>query len=238
MPVFARPLARLLIGLTCLASLSGCGLFLVGGAAAGSAAVATDRRTAGEQVDDQTIELRVSSEMNKAFGDKARVLGTSYAGRLLLVGDVPTDADRQQAETIAKGITKVRSVDNYIRVGDLTPLSVRTNDTWLTSKVKSQLVATENVPFRTIKVTTERGIVYLMGKVTADEGQRAATTVSGISGVNKVVKLFTIVARETLLVEPSQQGTAAPVTDDSNSSGASTSSPAGDDGGAQTMPIK
>lgn len=236
MPVPARPLARLLIGLACLASLSGCGLFVVGGAAATSAAVATDRRTAGEQVDDQTIELRVSSEMNKAFGDKARVLGTSYAGRLLLVGDVPTDADRQRAETIARDITKVRAVDNYIRVGDITPLSVRTNDTWLTSKVKSQLVATEHVPFRTIKATTERGVVYLMGKVTDDEGRRAASVASGISGVNKVVKLFTIVARETLLTEPGTQG-AAPVTD-SSSSGASSPPPAGNGDGAQTMPVQ
>ncbi|MGA0582367.1 MAG: BON domain-containing protein [Castellaniella sp.] len=238
MPVPARPLARLLIGLACLATLSGCGLFVVGGAAATSAAVATDRRTAGEQVDDQTIELRVSSEMNKAFGDKARILGTSYAGRLLLVGDVPSDADRQRAETIARDISKVRSVDNYIRVGDITPLSVRTNDTWLTSKVKSQLVATEHVPFRTIKVTTERGIVYLMGKVTDEEGRLAASVASSVSGVNKVVKLFTIVARESLLVEPGKQG-AAPVTDDSSSSGASTPSPAGDSGGgAQTMPVQ
>ncbi len=237
MPVPARPIARLLIGLACLSALSGCGLFVVGGAAATSAAVATDRRTAGEQVDDQTIELRVSSEMNKAFGDKARVLGTSYAGRLLLVGDVPTDADRQRAETIARDISKVRAVDNYIRVGDITPLSVRTNDTWLTSKVKSQLVATERVPFRTIKVTTERGVVYLMGKVTDEEGRLSASVASSISGVNKVVKLFTIVARETLLTEPGKQG-AAPVTDDSSSSGAPTPSPAGDGGGAQTMPVQ
>ncbi|CAM3715538.1 BON domain-containing protein [Castellaniella denitrificans] len=236
MTVPARTLARLLIGLSCLSALSGCGLFVVGGAAATSAAVATDRRTAGEQVDDQTIELRVSSEMDKAFGDKARISGTSYAGRLLLVGDVPTEADRQRAETIARGITKVRSVDNYIRVGDITPLSVRTNDTWLTSKVKSQLVATENVPFRTIKVTTERGVVYLMGKVTDEEGRRAAAAASGISGVNKVVKLFTIVARETLLTEPGKQG-AAPVTD-SSSSGAAAPPPAGDDGGVQTMPVQ
>ena len=236
MPVPARTLSRLLIGLACLSSLSGCGLFVVGGAAATSAVVATDRRTAGEQVDDQTIELRISSEMEKAFGDKARVSGTSYAGRVLLVGDVPTNADREQAETIARGITKVRSVDNYIRVGDITPLSVRTNDTWLTSKVKSQLIATKEVPSRTIKITTERGVVYLLGKVTGEEGQRAATAAAGISGVNKVVKLFTIVARETLLTDPGQQGS-APVSDSSASDTAAPPS-TGDDNGAQAMPVK
>src|SRR5690606_10027266 len=146
-----------------------------------------------EQVDDQTIELRVSSEMNNAFGDKARVLGTAYAGRLLLVGDVPTEADRQRAESLAKSIPKVTGVDNHIRVGDVTPLSVRTNDTWLTSKVKTQLVRAKEIPSRTIKITTERGVVYLMGKVTDDEGQRAAIVASGVEGINKVVKLFQIV---------------------------------------------
>lgn len=238
MPLSAtRPLARGLLALACLSSLSGCGLLLVGGTAATTTVVATDRRTAGEQVDDQTIELRVSSEMNKAFGEKARVVGTAYAGRLLLVGDVPTDADRQQAVTIARGITKVRTVDDYIRVGDLTPLSVRTNDTWITSKVKSQLMTTENVPFRTIKVTTERGIVYLMGKVTATEGEVAAKVVSSVSGVNKVVKLFQIVSRESLITDP---GKPAPVTDTSASGPAAppASPPAADGGGAQPMPVQ
>ena len=233
MPAATRPLARLLIALSCLSILSGCGVLFFGGAAT-TATVAADRRTTGEQVDDQTIELRVSNEMSKAFGDKARIYGLSYAGRVLLTGDVATEADRQQAETLTRDIAKVRSVDNFIRVGDLTPLSVRTNDTWLTSKVKSQLVATKDVPFRTIKVTTERGIVYLMGKVTAEEGQRAATVASGISGINKVVKLFTIVARESLITE---SGAAAPISDSSSSS-TSAPPPAADDSGAQPMPVK
>jgi osmotically-inducible protein OsmY len=232
-----RPLARCLLGLACLSSLSGCGLLVVGGTAATTTVVATDRRTAGEQVDDQTIELRVSGEMNKAFGDNARVVGTAYAGRLLLVGDVPNDADRQRAVTTARGITTVRAVDDYIRVGALTPLSVRTNDTWITSKVKTQLMTTENVPFRTIKVTTERGVVYLMGKVTAAEGEVAAKVASGVSGVNKVVKLFQIVSRESLITDP---GKPAPVTDTSAShpAAAPAPSPAADGGGAQPMPVQ
>lgn len=233
----ARTLSRCLLAVCAVSPLAGCGLAIVGGAAAGSAVVATDRRTAGEQVDDQTIELRVSSEMNRAFGDKARVVGTAYSGRLLLVGDVPTDADRQKAESVARTIPKVRSIDNYIRVGDLTPLSVRTNDTWITTKVKTELASTKDVPFRTIKVTTERGVVYLMGKVTADEAQRAGIVASGVTGVNKVVKLFQVVARETILAEP---GKPAPVTDSSStgtSAPASSPAPAASGGGAQTMPV-
>src|SRR5690606_34207232 len=100
----ARTLARLLIGLAGLSALAGCGVFVVGGAAATSALVATDRRTAGEQLDDQTIELRVDNALNNAFGDKARTSSMSYAGRVLLVGDVPTEADRQQAATLAQGV--------------------------------------------------------------------------------------------------------------------------------------
>jgi osmotically-inducible protein OsmY len=233
----ARTLSRCLLAVCALGSLAGCGLFVVGGAAAGSAVIATDRRTAGEQVDDQTIELRVSSDMNRTFGDKARVVGTSYAGRLLLVGDVPTDADRQQAETLAHAIPKVREVDNFIRVGDLTPLSVRTNDTWITAKVKTELASTKDVPFRTIKVTTERGIVYLMGKVTADEAERAGIVASGVTGVNKVVKLFQIVARETILLN---SGQSAPVTDSSSKgtpAAAPAPAPAAPSEGAQTMPV-
>ncbi|WP_269496533.1 BON domain-containing protein [Castellaniella sp. S9] len=226
-----RRIARWGLSIAVLAALSGCGLLVVGGTAATTAVVATDRRTAGEQVDDQTIELRVASEMNNAFGDKARVLGTAYAGRLLLVGDVPAEADRARAESLAQGIAKVTHVDNYIRVGDITPLSVRTNDTWLTSKVKAQLVRTEQIPSRTIKITTERGVVYLMGKVTDAEGQRAATVASGVEGVNKVVKLFQIVTPASIAAESGQ-----PAATDASTTPAPDQPTA--DEGVQAMPVK
>ncbi|MDN5844263.1 MAG: BON domain-containing protein [Alcaligenaceae bacterium] len=228
-----RRFVQISLALAGVLPLSACGLLVVGGTAATTAVVATDRRTAGEQVDDQTIELRVASEMNKAFGDKARVLATAYAGRVLLVGDVPTEADRQQAEAITKTIPKVQKIDNYIRVGDITPLSVRTNDTWLTSLVKAEMVKTKEVPSRTIKITTERGVVYLMGKVTGEEGQRAGIVASSVKGVNKVVKLFQTVSRESILAEPGVPSSSqpAPVTDSSSTSTTS-------DSDVQTMPIK
>ncbi len=231
-PCSRHRIARWALSIAALAALPGCGVLVVGGTAATSAVVATDRRTAGEQVDDQTIELRVASEMNNAFGDKARVLGTAYAGRLLLLGDVPSEADRERAESIAKAIPKVTRVDNYIRVGDITPLSVRTNDTWLTSKVKTQLVRTEQVPSRTIKITTERGVVYLMGKVTDAEGQRAATAASAVEGINKVVKLFQIVSPASIAADPGQPAAA----DDASTTPAPAQpAPAGD---VQAMPVK
>jgi len=220
------------LALAGLTTLAGCGALVVGGAAATTAVVATDRRTAGEQVEDQAIELKAAAEMRKLFDEeKARVNVVSYAGLLLLTGDVPTEQDKQKAEAAAQGVEKVRRVVNQIRVGDVTPISVRTNDTWLTSKVRSALINTKEVPSRTINVTTERGIVYLMGKVTEAESQRAGKVAAGVAGVNKVVKLFQIVSPESIAADTSP----APVDDASNTG--STNTP-DSSSGVETMPVQ
>lgn len=234
MPTQRRAQRALLagLGLAGAIALSGCGLLVVGGTAATTATVATDRRTAGEQVEDQTIELKVGAEMRKLFpDDNARVNATSYAGLLLLTGDVPNEQGKQQAENTAKQVEKVKKVINELRVGEVTPISVRTNDTWLTSKVKSTLINTKGVPTRTILVTTERGIVYLLGKVTAEEGQMAATAASGVSGINKVVKLFDIVSAASI----NAPSTPAPI-QDSGAGSTGNASPA--TSGVETMPVQ
>lgn len=213
-------------------ALSGCGLLVVGGAAT-TAVVATDRRTTGEQVEDQAIEMKSAAEMRRLFGDKARINTTSYAGLTLLTGDVPTAQDKEKAGQAAMQVEKVKKVINELRVGDLTPVSVRTNDTWLTSKVRSTLINTKEVPSRTIVVTTERGIVYLMGKVTSAEGERAGKAAASVTGVNKVVKLFQIVSPESIAQEP--QGP-APVQESSTSG--STMAPDTSGSGVETLPVK
>ncbi|CAM5467993.1 Osmotically-inducible protein OsmY OS=Eoetvoesiella caeni OX=645616 GN=DFR37_107142 PE=4 SV=1 [Eoetvoesiella caeni] len=227
----------LALGLTCTAVLTGCGALVVGGAAAGTAIVATDRRTAGEQVEDKSIEMKVGSETRRLFAanpDSARVVASSYAGHVLLVGDVPTQADKDKAGTAAKGVEKVKQVVNELRVGEVTPLSVRTNDTWLTTKVTTALINTKDVPSRTIVVTTERGIVYLQGKVTDTEGQLAAKAAASVSGVNKVVKLFEIVSREsTFMSQPP-----APVENKDSSSAPPASSAGSGSGAVETIPIQ
>lgn len=193
--------------------LSGCGVLLVGGAAT-TASVAADRRTTGEQVEDQTIELKTGAEMTRLFGDKARVVAVSYARKVLLIGDVPNEQDKAKAADAAAKVENVKEVINRLRVGEITPLSVRTNDTWITTKVRTALINAKDVPARTIVVTTERGVVYLQGKVTETEGLMAARVASTTVGVNEVIKLFQIVARETLVTDPVQgsaPGTAAPV---------------------------
>lgn len=176
--------------------LPGCAPLVVGGAAATTAIVATDRRTTGEQVEDQAIELKTSSEMRRLIPDNARINVTSYAGVVLLTGDVPSEAQKQTAEKAASQVEKVTKVYNRLRVGDVTPVSVRSNDTWLTSKVRTSLINTKDVPSRTILVTTERGVVYLMGRVTQAESQRATKVAAGIKGVNEVATLFEIVTDE------------------------------------------
>jgi osmotically-inducible protein OsmY len=234
MPTQRRTQRALLagLGLAGAIALSGCGLLVVGGTAATTATVATDRRTAGEQVEDQTIELKIGAEMRKLFPeDNARVNAASYAGLVLLTGDVPNEQGKQQAENAAKRVEKVKKVVNELRVGEVTPISVRTNDTWLTSKVKSTLINTKGVPTRTIIVTTERGVVYLLGKVTAEEGQMAGTAASGVSGINKVVKLFNIVSAASINAPSSP----API-QDSGTSSTGSASPAGS--GVETMPVQ
>lgn len=231
----ARSLLLAAMAAASLCSLSGCGLFVVGGAAATTATVASDRRTAGEQVDDKTIQIKASNDVGAIIGAKGRVNTTSYAGWLLLVGDVPSEQVKQQAGERAGKIPKVKRVFNELRVGDITPLSVRTNDTWLTSKVMTSLIDTKGVPTRTIVVTTERGIVYLMGKVTATEAELAAKVASGVGGVNKVVKLFDIVTPESL----QQRSGPAPIQDSGSSSTTTTPAPAAPaSGGAQAMPVQ
>src|SRR5690606_36724071 len=108
-----------------------------------------------------------------------------------------------------------------LRVGDITPLSVRTNDTWPTSKVRTTLINTKEVPTRTILITTERGIVYLLGKVTDAEGQRAAKAAASVTGINKVVKLFQIVSPESIPAPSSPAPVEAPPTDSTSAPDAS-----------------
>lgn len=222
------------IGLAALTSLYGCAPLVVGGAAATTALVAADRRTAGEQVEDKSIELKIANEMNRLFAETqgVRINAHSYAGQVLLVGDVPTENDKQRAGEAAQAVDKVVRVINELRVGPITPISVRTNDTWITSKVGGTLINTKDVPSRTISITTERGIVYLQGRVTEDEAARASIAASSVAGVNKVVKLFEIVPASSL----QQQPQAAPESGTPSQSHDTSAVP--ESGGAQVLPVQ
>lgn len=226
--------AALCLSLTGIGMLAGCAPIVVGGAAATTAAVASDRRTAGEQVEDKSIQMKISNDLAKMLPeDRARYNVVSYAGRVLLLGDVPTEAEKQKAEEAASKVEHVNRVYNQMRVGEITPFSVRSNDSWLTTKVTTALINTKGVPTRTISVTTERGIVYLMGKLTPMEAEITAKASSGVGGINKVVTLFDIVSPESLT---GNGGQAAPVST-APTSGNTPAAPASG-GEVEVMPIQ
>jgi osmotically-inducible protein OsmY len=188
---------RLFCFLLAAASLSSCAL-VIGGAVVGGAMVAVDRRTAGSQVDDETIELKANSRMNEAFGDRARVSVTSYNRMVLLTGEVPADADKTTAEQAVARIDNVLSVVNELTVGPLNTFSERSKDTFITTKVKASLIDAKDLFANSIKVVTHRGTVYLMGRVTEREANRATEIARGVSGVVKVVRVFEILTEAEL----------------------------------------
>jgi len=210
-PCLSRSLLTLAASALLVGGLSACAPVVVGTAAVTGAAVAFDRRTAGEQLDDQTIEFKIASEVRKLFPNTdVRINATSYSGEVLLTGDVPTQADRVRAETELARVERVRRIINRLRVGDITPLSMRSDDTWLTSKVRTNLINTKDVPSTSIVITTERGTVYLMGRVTRAEAERSARVAANVNGVNQVVTLFEVVSPERIAAPADKPPAPAP----------------------------
>jgi hypothetical protein len=134
--------------------------------------------------------------MSTTFGNTARINVSSYERVVLLTGDAFSEKIRGEAATIAANTNQVRSVINRLHVGPLASFSQITSDTWLSSKVKTTLMTTENVPYGAIKITVERDNVYLQGLVTEAESTRIAEVVSGVGGVREVYTLFNIMTPE------------------------------------------
>lgn len=153
--------------------------------------VATDRRTAGAQLDDSTIEAKLFADYEQKYGSNAHITATSYNGTVLLSGEVPDQAAWTDAGAKAKSTERVRNVVNELVVGPPADLQRRANDTYITSLVKTRFVegAKEFSPTH-VKVVTERNIVYLMGIVKKSEGDAAARIASTTQGVARVVKVF------------------------------------------------
>jgi osmotically-inducible protein OsmY len=179
------------------ASLGGCAALVVGGAV-GTAMVVADRRSSGTQVEDQAIELKSVTRIREAVGERGHVNITSYNRIVLLSGEAASDADRTAIEQAVAKIENVRSVMNELAVMGASSLTARSNDTILTSKVKASHVDAKDLQANAIKVVTERGTVYLMGRVTEREANRAAELARGVSGVQKVVKAFEILSEAEL----------------------------------------
>jgi len=170
--------------------LSGCVPLLVAGAVGGTALVATDRRSVGAQADDEAIELKIGNNIGTGYGDRVHVNVTSYNGIVLLTGEVPAPELVTTITQIARTTAKVRSVHNELTIGPVSSVGSRTNDSYITSKVKARFVEANKFAPNHVKVVTERQVVYLMGLVRHDEADTAAQIAATTSGVVRVVKLF------------------------------------------------
>jgi osmotically-inducible protein OsmY len=180
-----------------LSVLSGCAPLMLGGAVM-TGVVATDRRTAGTQLEDEAIELKVASAVRQELGDRVHLNVTSYNRQVLLSGEAAGAADRERAEKLAQNQENVKSVVNDLAVMAPSSLTQRTKDTVITSQIKASFIDAKDLQSNSIKVVTERGIVYLMGRVTQREAKRATDIARGVGGVTKVVRVFDEISEEEL----------------------------------------
>lgn len=187
------------VGVASLGSLlSACVPLMVGGAAVGGALVATDRRTSGTQLEDEGIELRALGRINENLGTRVHVNVTSYNRQVLLTGEVPSAQDKQLVEQIVSRVENVRMIANELAVLGASSLTQRSSDSLITGKVKAAMVDSKDLFANAFKVVTERGIVYLMGRVTQREANRATEIARSTGGVQKVVRLLEVISEEEL----------------------------------------
>ncbi|WP_118181814.1 BON domain-containing protein [Paraburkholderia phosphatilytica] len=177
------------------ASLQGC-ILALGAAAGGGALVATDRRTVGSQTEDREIQVKALAQLHSDLPDDSHVNVSVFNQRVLMTGEVPDEQSKQKADAIVRNITNVGSVANELAVQPSVDFSSRTNDSYLEGRVKTALIAEKGISANNFKVVSERGIVYLMGLVTVDEGNRGADAASRVPGVMQVVKVFQYIQPE------------------------------------------
>ncbi|MEY4979230.1 MAG: hypothetical protein RLZZ352_1500 [Pseudomonadota bacterium] len=191
--------------------LSGCAPLMLGGAVT-SALVASDRRTSGAQLEDQSIELRAATALHDQFGQRGNVSVTSYNRRVLLTGEVASEADKAQVGKLIGGLENVRGVVNELDVLGVSSLSQRSSDTLVTARVKAALLDARDVMGSVVKVVTTRGTVHLMGRVTPREADRITDIARNTSGVQRVVRVFEIISEEELARLQPKPAAPSPVT--------------------------
>ncbi len=200
-----------LAAMACVTLLNGCAPLFLGGAMVGGALMVTDRRTSGAQVEDQAIELKATSRASAAVGERGHVNITSYNRAVLLTGEAASEADKATIEQAVRGVENLRSVLNEIAVMGNSSMTSRSNDTLVTTRVKAAFVDAKDVQANVFKVVTERGTVFLMGRVTEREATRATDIARAVNGVLKVVRVFEIITEaELAAMSPGQRPAAAP----------------------------
>jgi len=187
--------SKVILGSALLASLSGCFGLIVGAGVAGAMST-VDRRTIGAQTEDKAINVKAEIKVNQVAGSNGHINVTSFNRKVLLTGEVRDEAMKQKAEREVRAIENVVSVINELEISGASSYTSRSSDALITAKVKTSLVDMKTVSAVSFKVTTERGVVYLMGVVTPREGNVAADVAKGVSGVTRVVKIFEYINEE------------------------------------------
>ncbi|MBL8485859.1 MAG: BON domain-containing protein [Rhodocyclaceae bacterium] len=165
------------------------------GVGAGALMIA-DRRASETYITDEGIEIRAANRINEKFGDRAHVNVTSYNRTVLLTGEVPDAAARAEAEKLAAATPNVKAIQNELQVAGVSSLSARSNDAYITSKVKARFVDANKFSPNHVKVVTEAGAVYLLGLVTKREADAAVEITRTTGGVLKVVRVFETISEE------------------------------------------
>lgn len=193
-----RPLLMALLSVSAVVSLQGCLPVMVGGTVMGTLA-ATDRRTLGAQTDDTAIVLKGEGRATKITGEQGRVAVTSFNHRVLLTGEVKDEKMKAEVEQQIATIDGVKSIENDLVVAPVSSFGARSNDAVITGKVKAAIIDTKDLYVNAFKIHTDRGVVYLMGRVTQREGKLAAEVArNAASKIRKVVKLFEYISEDEL----------------------------------------
>lgn len=189
-----RKLVTLLLLSVTVACLSGCGAIM---SSAGAGPIEEDdgERTLAQQVADESIETKAKVNINAASEgyDNAHLTIVSYNGFVLLAGQVPSEDLKTLAADVVREVDDVRRIYNELEIGPAVTAGTITNDTWITTQVKSKLLASSDTPGTRVKVVTENSVVYLMGLLTEAEADRVALEAAEVSGAERVVKLFEII---------------------------------------------
>ena len=194
-----RSLLGLALGAALCASLQGCVPLVVGATAVGSMA-AVDRRTIGTQTDDKMIELKGEGRANKIAGDKGRVAVTSYNRMVVLTGEVADEKMKADVEAQIATLVDPKKIENDLDIAPVSSISARSNDLLITSKVKAAIIDTKDLYISAFKVHTDRGVVYLMGRVTQREAKLGAEVArNAANNIRKVVKLFEYISEDELI---------------------------------------
>ena len=177
------------------AATTGCAPLLVGAAVVGGGISYTDRRTTGTQVEDQSIEFKAAAAVRNA-ASLGQVSVTSYNRTVLITGEVPGEAEKAAVGKAVATVENVRAVINELSVGPNAPLGSRTSDSVVATKVKATFVDDRGLHANAFKVVTERGVVYLMGRVTEREGARGIEVARRVTGVVRVVPAYEIIGED------------------------------------------